>query len=89
MSSHHSNFTHMSGHHTGWSQAVSAVAAGVRDAAAHYVDRVHRNWVRSRTISALASLDDASLKDIGVPRGDIEGFVRDLERGLDPRRIRG
>ncbi len=79
---------HISGQQTGWLQVVGAVVAGVRHATARYVDRVHRHWVRSRTMSALASLDDASLKDIGVHRGDIEGFVRDLERGLDPRQTR-
>ncbi len=88
MSSHHPSHTHTSGHQIGWSQVVGAVAAWLHRAAARHADRVHRHWVRSRTVAALASLDDACLKDIGVRRGDIEGFVSDLERGLDPRRSR-
>ena len=89
MSRRHSPHTHSFGHQIGWSQAVGAVAAWLHRAAARHVDRMHRHWVRARTVAALASLDDASLKDIGVRRGDIEGFVSDLERGLDPRRTRG
>ena len=68
---------------------VGAVITGVRDWAARHADQVHRAWVRSRTMTALASLDDDRLDDIGVRRGDIEGFVRDLERGVDRRHPNG
>lgn len=50
-----------------------------------WAGNLHRAWVRSRTIAALSSLDDATLKDIGVPRSGIRAHVRDLECGIDPR----
>lgn len=47
--------------------------------------RAHRAWVRSRTIAALAALDDNRLEDLGIHRNEIHRFVRDLERGVDSR----
>lgn len=50
--------------------------------------RAHRAWVRSRTIAALAALDDDRLRDLGIHRSEIHRFVRDLERGVDSRGTR-
>ena len=38
----------------------------------------HRKFAISRTISALNSLSDVTLKDIGIPRGMITGHVLDM-----------
>ena len=40
---------------------------------------VARWWSVRRTIAALAAVDDATLRDIGIARSDIEGAAR---RGL-------
>lgn len=37
-----------------------------------------RRWQINRTINILNRLDDATLRDIGVPRGMISGHVNDL-----------
>lgn len=47
--------------------------------------RAHRAWVRSRTVAALATLDNDRLEDLGIHRSEIHRFVRDLERGVDSR----
>lgn len=46
-----------------------------------------RSWQRRRTIATLAALDDRTLYDIGIPRGEIERVVDgfdDPERPMTP-----
>ena len=40
-------------------------------------DRLHA-WMVWRTVQTLRSMDDRTLEDIGIPRGEIEFRVREL-----------
>ena len=49
---------------------IGIIVRGVRE-------RLH-SWMVWRTIDKLHRLDDRTLKDIGIPRGEIEFRVREL-----------
>ena len=55
---------------------------GLFGALIHVIVRAVRNrlhaWMVWRTIDRLHHLDDRTLKDIGIPRGEIEFRVREL-----------
>lgn len=40
-----------------------------------WVRSAYRNWQRNKMIAAFESLDDATLRDIGVHRGEIHSIV--------------
>lgn len=47
-------------------------------------------WVRERrAVRELERLDDRTLADIGVRRGEIRRVVRELGTGVTPRRVHG
>lgn len=41
----------------------------------NWVQSAYRHWQRNKMIAALESLDDATLRDIGVCRGEIHSIV--------------
>lgn len=52
----------------------------------HGFAKLAQHRARRSAIAALRSLPSATLRDIGIERGEITRVVRDLEQGRDPRR---
>lgn len=62
------------------------VATGLARRLSAVVGLSRRRHEHKKTVRALHSLSDHVLSDIGIERGSIERAVRDIERGVDPRR---
>ena len=68
------------------SEGIIAAVGAILGVAAWLGAKIERRLAAARTIGELQVLSDHTLRDIGLLRGGIPHAVREIERGLDPRR---